>query len=176
MNTPRGVWLDELTRPEATSRLAVDAVVIIPVARAGDLPAHLPLKTPVVIVRALAQKLVERLDLVMARVIDAESPMLTAEIEALRRLGAGRLAVLELRLGAGAPSEVPGDVPVLSVREQSDGDEFATSCMMALDPRSVRMPLLPAGSKAQAFDGERRMAAEVDVVAAALVAKWPGIA
>jgi hypothetical protein len=175
MNTPRGVWLDDLTRQEATSRLAGDAVVVIPAAAGSDLPAHLTLKAPAVIVRALAQKLLERLDLVVAPVVDAESRALTAHIEKLQRLGARRLAILELRLGEGTPCEVSGDVLMLRVCDRSDGDAYATSCMMALDPRSVRMPLLPAGSCAQAFDGERGMAGEVEAVAGALVSKWPDL-
>lgn len=175
MNTPRGVWLDDLTRQEAASRFAGDAVVVIPVASGSDLPAHLPLKAPAVIVRALAQKLVERLDLVVAPVVEADSRALTAQIEKLQRLGARRLAVLELRLWPGTPCEVSGDVLMLQVSDRSDVDEYATSCMMALDPRSVRMPLLPEGSCAQAFDGERGMAAEVEAVAGALVSKWPDL-
>lgn len=175
MNTPRGVWLDDLTRQEAASRFADDAVVVIPVASGTDLPAHLPLKAPTIIVRALAQKLLERLDLVVAPVVEAESRVLTTQIEKLQRLGAGRLAVLELRLWAGTPCEVSGDVLQLPVCDRSDGDAYATSCMMALDPRSVRMPLLPAGSRAQAFDGERGMAADVEAVAGALVSKWPDL-
>jgi hypothetical protein len=34
------------------------------------------------------------------------------------------------------------------------------------------MPLLPAGSRAQAFAGERMMAGDVAAVVTALVAKW----
>lgn len=175
MNTPRGVWLDDLTRQEATSRFAGDAVVVIPAASGSDLPAHLPLKVPAVIVRALAQKLLERLDLVVAPVVEAESRALTAHIERLQRLGARRLAILELRLWGWTPCEVAGDVLRLPVCDRSDGDEYAASCMMALDPRSVRMPLLPVGSCAQAFDGERGMAADVEAIAGALVSKWPDL-
>jgi hypothetical protein len=175
MNTPRGVWLDDLTRQEAASRFGGDAVVIIPMASGSDLPAYLPLKSPAVIVRALAQKLTERLDLVASPVIEAEGRALTAQIEKLQRLGARRLAVLDLGLWAGTPCEVSGDVLMLRVCSRSDSDEYATSCMMAVDPRSVRMPLLPAGSRAQAFAGERAMAAEVDTIADTLVAKWPDL-
>lgn len=175
MNTPHGVWLDDLTWQEATSRFAANAVAVIPAASGSDLPAHLPLKTPAVIVRALAQKLVEVLGLVVAPVIEAEGPALTAQIGKLRRLGARRLAVLELRLWAGTPCQVSGDVLMLRVFERSDADEFVTSCMMALDPRSVRMPLLPAGSRSEAFAGERGMAAEIQAVAGALVSKWPDL-
>ena len=175
MNTPRGVWLDDLTRQEAVSRFGSNAVVIVPVAGGYDLPACLPLKAPAVIVRALAQKLVERLDLVVAPVNEAESRALTARIETLQRLGARRLAVLDLRLGTGKPCEVSGDVLMLRVCDRSDGGEYATSCMMALDPRGVRMPLLPAGSRSDAFSGERGMSSDVDAIAAALVSRWPDL-
>lgn len=173
MNTPRGVWLDDLTRQEAGSRFDGNAVVVIPVAGGGDrLPAHLPLKSPGVIVRALAQRLIERLDLVAAPVMEAEGRTLVAQLEKLQRLGAKRLAILDLRLWADASLDVSGDVLTLSVCDRTDGDEFGTSCLMALDPRSVRMPLLPAGSRAEAFKGERGLAAEVDAVVGSLVAKW----
>lgn len=175
MNTPYGIWLDDLTRQEATSRFAANAVAIIPAASGSDLPAHLPLKAPAVMIRTLAQKLVERLDLVVAPVVEADSGALAAQIEKLQRLGARRLAILELRLGAGTPCEVSADVLMLRVCDRSDGYEYATSCMMALDPRSVRMPLLPAGSRSEAFAGERGMAAEVESLAGALVSKWPDL-
>ncbi len=175
MNTPRGVWLDDLTGQEAISRFAGNAVAVIPAA-GGDLPPHLPLKAPAVIARALAEKLADRLDLVVAPVIEAGSPALTAQIEKLRRLGAGRMAVLELRLGPVTSWEVSRDVLILRVCDRADLHEYATSCMMALDPRSVRMPLLSSDSRAQAFDGERGMAAEVDALADLLRAKWPDLA
>jgi hypothetical protein len=177
MNTPRGVWLDDLTRQEAVSRFDGDCVVIIPVASGGDrLPAHLPLKSPAVIVRALAQKLVERLDLVMLPVIEAEGPAVSARVEKLQRLGLRRLALLDLRLWAGPSLDVSGDVLRLPVCDRADADEFGTSCLMALDPRSVRMPLLPAGSRAEAFRGERGLAVEVDAIVETLVAKWSDLA
>jgi hypothetical protein len=175
MNTPRGVWLDDLTRQEAVSRFDGDCVVVIPVASGDDLPPCLPLKTPAVIARALAQKLIERLDLVATPVIEPDSRAVTAQIERLQRLGVRRLAIIELRLGAGTSCEVSGDVLRLRVRDRSDGGEYAISCMMALDPRSVRLPSLPTGSRAQAFDGERGMAAELEVLAGALSSKWPDL-
>jgi len=65
---------------------------------------------------------------------------------------------------------------VLRVGDRMGDGEYLTSCLMALDPRSVRMPLLPAGSRAQAFAGERGMAAEVDALVDGLIAKWPDLA
>lgn len=180
MNTPRGVWLDDLTRQEAVSRFGGDAVAVIPVASGGpDLP-HLPLKTATVVARALGQKLLERLAVVVATVVEAEplprqdalGHTLAARLDGLRSLGARRIAILDVAPSGGAPFDSAGDALVLRVCDRSDAEEYFTSCMMALDPRSVRMRLLPAGLCAQAFDGERGMAAEVEAVADALVSKW----
>ena len=74
--------------------------------------------------------------------------------------------------------------------EHKDGghaDERETSVMLALDPRSVRMDkLAPAAdfkesaatgdpTRASAFKGERLLAARVDDMVAALVARWPDL-
>lgn len=174
-NIPRGVWLDDLTRQEAASRLGGNAVVVVPVASGRDLPTHLPLKSPAVIVRALAQLLVERLPLVVTPVLEAEGRMLDARLERLRRLGATRLAVLDLRLWGTVPSEASGDVLMLRVCDRVGADEFGTSCMLALDPRSVRMAMLRASSRAHAFAGERGMTAEIDAAVDTLVAQWPDL-
>lgn len=183
MNTPRGVWLDDLTRQEAISRLDGNAVVVIPVASGRVAQPHLPLKTATLIARALGQKLLERLAVVVATVVEADSllrpdtlgQILTVRLDGLRSLGARRIAILDVALSGGAPIDIPGDVLLLRVCDRSDTDEYVTSCMMALDPRSVRMALLPAGSRSDAFSGERGMSAEVDAIAAALVAKWPDL-
>jgi creatinine amidohydrolase/Fe(II)-dependent formamide hydrolase-like protein len=183
MNTPLGVWLDDLTRQEAVSRFEGDAVAVVPVASGGPDSPHLPLKTATVIARALGQKLLERLAIVVASVVEAEprprrdtlGHMLAARLDGLRSLGARRIAILDVAPSGGAPFDITGDVLLLRVCDRSDAEEYFTSCMMAVDPRSVRMPLLPAGSRSEAFDGERGMAAEVEAVAGALVSKWPDL-
>lgn len=180
MNTPRGVWLDDLTWQEAVSRLDGNAVVVIPVASARVTQPHLPLKTATLVARALGQKLLERVPVVMAAVVDAGSirqrdmlgQILGARLDEVRSLGAHRLAILDVAPSGGAPLDVAGDVLMLRICDRSDAAEFATSCMMALDPRSVRMALLPAGSHSDAFSGERRMSSEVDALTAALVSRW----
>ena len=180
MNTPRGVWLDDLTRQEAVSRLDGNAVVVIPVASARVTQPHLPLKTATLVARALGQKLLERVPVVMAAVVDADSirqrdmlgQILRARLDEVRSLGARRLAILDVAPSGGAPLDVAGDVLMLRICDRSDAAEFATTCMMALDPRSVRMALLPAGSHIDAFSGERRMSSEVDAITAALVSRW----
>jgi len=65
-----GVWLEELTWPEAKQRFDADAVVVIPIGAAAKAHgAHLPLKTDALTARALAQKLIERLPVVAAPVV-----------------------------------------------------------------------------------------------------------
>ena len=65
-----GVWLEELTWPEAKQRFDADAVVVIPIGAASKAHgAHLPLKTDALTARALAQKLIERLPVVAAPVV-----------------------------------------------------------------------------------------------------------
>ena len=183
MNTPHGVWLDDLTRQEAVSRFGGDAVVVIPVASGGPDVPHLPLKSATVIARALGQKLLERLAVVVAPVVEAEplprrdtpGHLLAARLDGLRSLGARRIAILDVAPSGGARYDITGDVLLLRTADRSDAESYATSCMMALDPRSVRMALLPAGSRSEAFAGERGMAAEVEAVARALVSKWPDL-
>lgn len=183
MNTPHGVWLDDLTRQEAVSRFGGDAVAVIPVASGGPDVPHLPLKAATVIARALGQKLLERLAVVVATVVEAEpvprrearGQILAARLDGLRSLGARRIAILDVAPSGGAPIDIAGDVLLLRVADRSDADEYVTSCMMALDPRSVRMPLLPAGSRSDAFAGERGLSADVDAIATTLVSKWPDL-
>src|SRR6185436_8836443 len=65
-----GVWLEELTWPEAKARFDSDAVVVIPIGAASKAHgAHLPLKTDALTARALAQRLVDRLPVVAAPVV-----------------------------------------------------------------------------------------------------------
>src|SRR6476619_8300303 len=65
-----GVWLEELTWPEAKARFDADAVVVIPIGAASKAHgAHLPLKTDALTARALGQKLVERLPVIAAPVV-----------------------------------------------------------------------------------------------------------
>src|SRR5881394_2543129 len=65
-----GVWLEELTWPEAKQRFDADADVVIPIGAASKAHgAHLPLKTDALTARALAQKLIERLPVVAAPVV-----------------------------------------------------------------------------------------------------------
>lgn len=66
----RGVWLEDLTWREAKARFDAGAVVVVPIGVAskahGD---HLPLKTDWLTARALGQRLVERLPVVVAPVV-----------------------------------------------------------------------------------------------------------
>jgi creatinine amidohydrolase len=65
-----GVWLEDLTWPEAKARFDSNAVVVIPIGAASKAHgAHLPLKTDALTARALGQKLIERLPVVAAPVV-----------------------------------------------------------------------------------------------------------
>ena len=66
----KGVWLEELTWPEAKAHFDADAVVVIAIGAASKAHgAHLPLKTDALTARALAQRLIERLPVVAAPVV-----------------------------------------------------------------------------------------------------------
>ena len=70
MITDTGVWLEDLTWPEARARFSDDAVVVIPIGAAAKAHGpHLPLKTDALTARALAQKLIERLPVIAAPVV-----------------------------------------------------------------------------------------------------------
>lgn len=65
-----GVWLEDLTWPEAKARFDADAVVVIPIGAAAKAHGtHLPLKTDALTARALGQRLVDRLPVVAAPVV-----------------------------------------------------------------------------------------------------------
>ncbi len=66
----KGVWLEDLTWPEAKARFALDPVVVIPIGAAAKAHGpHLPLKTDALTARALAEKLTERMPIVVAPVL-----------------------------------------------------------------------------------------------------------
>ena len=70
MSANTGVWLEDLTWPEAKARFEADALVVIPVGAASKAHGpHLPLKTDSLTARALAQKLIERLPVIAAPVV-----------------------------------------------------------------------------------------------------------
>jgi len=66
----KGVWLEDLTWPEAKARFAAGRPVVVPVgAIAKEHGFHLPLKTDYVTARGLGQLLADRLDVVVAPVV-----------------------------------------------------------------------------------------------------------
>jgi creatinine amidohydrolase len=68
--TVRGVWLEDLTWPEAKAKFEAGAAVVLPVGAASKAHGpHLPLKTDAMTARALAQGLIERLPVVAAPVL-----------------------------------------------------------------------------------------------------------
>jgi creatinine amidohydrolase len=70
MSANTGVWLEDLTWPEAKARFEAGMPVVIPIGAASKAHGpHLPLKTDALTARALAQKLIERLPVIAAPVI-----------------------------------------------------------------------------------------------------------
>jgi creatinine amidohydrolase len=65
-----GVWLEDLTWPEAKARFEANAVVAIPIGAASKAHgSHLPLKTDALTARALGQRLIEELPVIAAPVV-----------------------------------------------------------------------------------------------------------
>ena len=70
MTSDTGVWLEDLTWPEARARLEAGTPVVIPVGAAAKAHGpHLPLKTDALTARALGQRLIERLPVIVAPVV-----------------------------------------------------------------------------------------------------------
>src|SRR6185295_2134802 len=70
MTSDTGVWLEDLTWPEAKARFEAGAPVVVPIGAAAKAHGpHLPLKTDALTARALAQRLIERLPAVAAPVV-----------------------------------------------------------------------------------------------------------
>jgi creatinine amidohydrolase len=66
----RGVWLEDLTWFEARAHFDAGAAVVIPIGAASKAHGpHLPLKTDALTARALAQRVIDRLDVVAAPVV-----------------------------------------------------------------------------------------------------------
>lgn len=165
MTARTGAWLDDLTWQEAKARFDEGTVVVVPVGGASTAHGpHLPLKTNAVAARALAQRLVDRLPVVATGVVEFGAD---AAVGKLRMHGVRRIAIVDT--GVEMVAGELGDVEVLQVR-----DLDRTSVMLALDPRSVRMALLPPeAAQASAFKGERLLEARVEELVAALARRWP---
>ena len=70
MSANTGVWLEDLTWPEAKAHFEAGMPVVIPIGAASKAHGpHLPLKTDALTARALAQKLIERLPVIAAPVV-----------------------------------------------------------------------------------------------------------
>jgi len=143
-----GVWLEDLTWLEAKARFDGGAVVVVPVGAASKAHGpHLPLKTDALTARALAQKLVERLPVVVAPVVgfgfypaftafagsqhlsaDTFKAMMRELLGGLRAHGVRRIALLNTGVSTEKPlDEVAaelGDVAVLHMRLLGTGAEL----------------------------------------------------
>lgn len=136
MTSDPGVWLEDLTWPEAKARFEAGTLIVVPVGAAAKAHGpHLPLKTDALTARALVQRLIERLPVVAAPVVDfgfypAFTPFagsqhlsavtfkaLVAELLGnLRSHGVRRLVILNTGVSTEKPiDEVAGDAADLLV-------------------------------------------------------------
>ena len=143
----KGVWLEELTWPEAKQRFDADAVVVIPIGAASKAHgAHLPLKTDALTARALAQRLIERLPVVAAPVVGfgyypaftsfAGSQHLTAEtftallrelIASLATQGVRRIALLNTGVSTEQPIDaIAAETGALALHMRTTGQAAET--------------------------------------------------
>lgn len=175
MNTPRGAWLDDLTLPDLQARIDGDAVFVVPAFGATILSPWLPIKTGAAIARAVAQRLVDRLPVIATReTLEQELP---GRASGLQSLGINRIVVIDANFSGGSCAAPDAATVVLrAAGDATNTDEIDTSLMYALDPRSIRVDLLPASSGASAFKGERAMADAVERIVAALLVRWPDLA
>ena len=140
MTTDTGVWLEDLTWPEAKARFEAGAPVVVPIGAAAKAHGpHLPLKTDALTARALAQRVIERLPVIAAPVVgfgfypafaafegsqhlSAETfkALLTELLDNFRGHGVRRLVVLNTGVSTERPiDEVAGgatDLLVLHMR------------------------------------------------------------
>lgn len=138
--TAAGVWLEDLTWPEAKARFEAGTLVVVPIGAAAKAHGpHLPLKTDALTARALAQRLIERLPVVAAPVVGfgfypaftafagsqhlsaATFKALLAELlDGLRGHGASRIAILNTGVSTETPIDElaaqAGDLLVLHMR------------------------------------------------------------
>lgn len=158
MTTNSGAWLEDLTWPEANQRFSDGALVLLPVGAASKAHGpHLPLKTDALTARALAQRMLERLPLVVAPVVDvgfypafarfAGSQHLSEAtfravlgelVDGLRRQGVRRLAILNV----GVSTEAPIDAVC------GGGDDLLVLHMRALGGAADALLEVPAGGHA----------------------------
>jgi creatinine amidohydrolase len=143
-----GVWLEDLTWPEAKARFDGGAVVVVPVGAASKAHGtHLPLKTDWLTARALGQRLIDRLPVVAAPVVGfGYYPAFTSfagsqhlEIATFKALvsdllenlaahGATRVALINTGVSTETPLDevvaVRKGVAVLHMREMGRSAEF----------------------------------------------------
>lgn len=206
MNRQSGAWLEDVTAEEARALFDDGMPVILPLAMGtGGSAPQLALKAETMAVRALAQRLIDRLPIVAAPVLDLAAysagasaalsaaigtPLMLDLVGRLRAAGARRFVLL-------ADGEAASSLEALKAEDllvvemgrlgaaperlpevpvQGCIGEPQTSILLALDPRSVRMARLGDAAGASAFKGERILDARVRDARAIIVKRWPDLA
>ena len=158
MTSHAGAWLEDLTWLEAKARFAAGDLVVVPIGAAAKAHGwHLPLKTDAVVARALGQRLVERLPVLVAPVVGfgfypAFTPfagsqnltvatfktLLSELLGSLRGHGARRLAILN----TGVSTEEPIDDVA------ADADDLLVLHMRSLGAAAEKLLVVSDGGHA----------------------------
>jgi len=160
MNANTGVWLEDLTWPEARARFAAGDLVVIPIGAAAKAHGpHLPLKTDAVTARALAQRLIERLPAVAAPVVGfGYYPAFTA-FAGSQHLSAATFKALVGELLAGLRAHGARRLVLLNIGVSTEKplDELAAADLLIVHMRTVGMaaePLLDVATGGHADERE----------------------
>ncbi len=140
MSANTGVWLEDLTWPEAQARFTAGDVVVVPIGAAAKAHGpHLPLKTDALTARALAQRLIERLPVIAAPVVGfGYYPAFTA-FAGSQHLSAATFKALVGELLAGLRAHGARRLVLLNtgVSTEKPLDELAAADLLVMHLRTV---------------------------------------
>ena len=160
MSANTGVWLEDLTWPEAQARFAAGDVIVVPIGAAAKAHGpHLPLKTDALNARALAQRLIERLPVIAAPVVGfGYYPAFTA-FAGSQHLSAATFKALVGELLAGLRAHGARRLVLLNtgVSTEKPLDELAAADLLIVHMRTVGAaaePLLDVATGGHADERE----------------------
>src|SRR5262249_17965638 len=140
MSANTGVWLEDLTWPEAQARFAAGGLVVVPVGAAAKAHGpHLPLKTDALTARALAQRLIERLPVTAAPVLGFGSHPAFAAFARRQHLAAATFKALVGELLAGLRAHGARRLVILNtgVSTEKPLDELTADDLLIVHMRTV---------------------------------------
>jgi creatinine amidohydrolase len=168
MSANTGVWLEDLTWPEARARFAAGDPVVVPIGAAAKAHGpHLPLKTDALTARALAQRLTERLPVIAAPVVGfGYYPAFTA-FAGSQHLSAATFKALVGELLAGLRAHGARRLVLLNtgVSTEKPLDELAADDLLIVHMRTVGAsaePLLDVATGGHADERETSVMLALD--------------